>query len=68
VTRGPFVATVERNDPSAADIILEIDGEPVKKAAAFVEKIEERQPGDRVVLTILREGRQIKVPVILGAS
>jgi S1-C subfamily serine protease len=68
VTRGPFVATVERNDPSAADIILEIDGEPVKKAAAFVEKIEERQPGDRVVLTILREGRQIKVPVVLGAS
>ncbi len=68
VTRGPLVYTVERNDHSAADIIIELDGQPVEKASAFVEKIEERRPGDNVVLTIIREGRQIRVPVTLGAT
>jgi S1-C subfamily serine protease len=68
VTRGPLVYTVERNDPSAADIVVAVDGKPVEKASAFVEIIDEHRPGDRVVLTIVREGREMQVPVTLGAS
>jgi S1-C subfamily serine protease len=68
VTRGPLVYTVERNDPSAADVITAVDGEPVEKASAFVEKIEEHRPGEQIVLTITREGRQMEVPVTLGAT
>jgi S1-C subfamily serine protease len=66
VAGGPLV--LERHDPSSADIIVAIDGQPVQTAAAFLEKIEEHQPGERVTLTIVRQGRQMQVPVTLGAS
>jgi S1-C subfamily serine protease len=68
ISRGPLVYTVERNDPSAADVIVAVDGEAVDKAAAFVEKIEEHRPGEQIVLTIIREGRQMQVPVTLGST
>jgi S1-C subfamily serine protease len=63
---GPLVA--ERQDSSAADMVIAIDGQAVQTAAAFLDKIEEHQPGERVVLTIIRQGRQMQVPVTLGAS
>jgi S1-C subfamily serine protease len=68
VKRGPLVYTVERNDPSAADTIVAVDGHRVEKASAFVEKIEEHRPGEQIVLTIIREGRQMQVPVTLGST
>ncbi len=68
VTRGPLVYDVEREDPSGADVIVDVDGKPVESAAAFLDTIEEHQPGERVVLTILRQGRQLQVPVTLGSS
>jgi S1-C subfamily serine protease len=68
IKRGPLVYTVERNDPSAADVIVAVDGEAVDKAAAFVEKIEEHRPGDQIQLTVIREGRQVQVPVTLGST
>jgi S1-C subfamily serine protease len=68
VRRGPFVQTVERPDRSGADIIVAIDGQPVENASAFVEKIEEHQPGEQVVLTIIREGQRLNVPITLGSA
>jgi putative serine protease PepD len=68
VTRGPLVYDVERQDPSGADIIVAVDGQPVDSASAFVDKIEEHQPGQQITLTILRQGKQVEVPVTLGAS
>jgi len=68
VNRGPLTYDVERYDPSTADIIVAIDGQPVESAATFVDKMDDHQPGERVMLTILRQGRQMQVPVTLGAS
>ena len=68
VTRGPLAYDVERHDPSGADIIVAIDGQPVESAATFVDKMDDHQPGENVVLTILRQGRQMQVPVTLGSS
>jgi S1-C subfamily serine protease len=68
VTRGLVTYEIEREDPSAADTIIAVDGQPLNSASAFVEMIEERRPGDQVVLTIVREGRQMQVPVTLGAT
>jgi S1-C subfamily serine protease len=68
VRRGPLVYTVEQDDRSAADVIIAIDGQPVESAAAFVEKIEQHQPGDEVVLRILRGGERMRVTVTLGAT
>jgi len=68
VTRGPLAYTVERNDPSAADVIVAVDGESISKASAFLEKIEEHRPGEQVTLTVLRQGQEIQVPVTLSSS
>ncbi len=68
VTRGPLTYDVERQDPSSSDIIVAVNGQPVDSASAFVDKIEDHQPGEQVVLTILRQGRQMEVPVTLGSN
>jgi S1-C subfamily serine protease len=68
VTRGPLAYDVERQDPSNADIIVAVGGQPVDSASAFVELIEEHQPGDQITLTILRKGHQMEVPITLGAN
>jgi S1-C subfamily serine protease len=68
VRRGPLVYTVEQPDRSGADIIVAVDGQPVESASAFVEKIEEHQPGEQVALTIIREGQRVNVPITLGST
>ena len=68
VTRGPLAYDVERQDTTNADVIVAVGGQPVDSAGAFVDMIEEHQPGDQLMLTILRQGRQIEVPVTLGST
>jgi S1-C subfamily serine protease len=68
VKRGPFVYDVEKADRTAADVVIAVNGQPVEKASAFVEKIEEHRPGEQIELTIIRQGRQMQVPVTLGAT
>uniref|UniRef100_A0A7C4QPS2 Trypsin-like serine protease n=1 Tax=Schlesneria paludicola TaxID=360056 RepID=A0A7C4QPS2_9PLAN len=64
--RGPFV--IERVDKSAADLIVAIDGEKVKTIDDFLSYVEQKRPGDQVVLTIIRDGQRLDVPLILSAS
>jgi len=68
VRRGPLTYTVEREDRTAADFILAIDGEEVLTGNALLDKIEQHRPGDTVELTILRQGQKYRVPVTLGES
>jgi len=74
--RGPKIVRVRRvlgniefiqpqRDDSVADIITAVDGIPVKRAEDFTEIVDERTPGNRIVLDVFREGKMIKVPVIL---
>lgn len=62
--RGPVVI----EDRSAADIIVEVDGEPVKTAAEFLGHIESKKPGDVVEVTVLRSGRRVPIRVVLGGE
>jgi S1-C subfamily serine protease len=64
--RGPFV--IERADRSAADLIIEMDGEKVESADDFLGYIEGKKAHDRVVLTIIREGQRKLVSVTLGEN
>ncbi|MFN8856968.1 MAG: S1C family serine protease [Planctomycetaceae bacterium] len=64
--RGPFV--VESEDKSAADLIVGIDGEPVKTADDFLSYIEAKRPGDRVVVTVIRGGKELQLPLVLGGE
>lgn len=62
--RGPFV--FESIDRSAADLIVAVDGNKVSTADDFLGYIEAKNPGELVTLTILRQGREMRVSVQLA--
>ncbi|MEX2316763.1 MAG: trypsin-like peptidase domain-containing protein [Pirellulales bacterium] len=68
VNRGPIAYNVEQEDRSKADIIVAVDGKTLHNASEFIELIEQRQPGEKVVLSVLRDGRDVQVEVTLGAA
>jgi serine protease Do len=49
-----------------ADVVLALDGQPVSDDIHLIASLAERRPGERVTLTVLREGRQQQVAVQLG--
>ncbi len=64
--RGPFIT--QSTDNRAADLIIAVDGEPTVTADEFLSRIESHEPGERVVLTVVRDGQQVDVPVELTKS
>jgi S1-C subfamily serine protease len=66
--QGPLVYESRSLDRSTADLILAVDGEPVSTPGEFLSAIESRQPGEEVVITIEREGQQLRVPLRLAAE
>jgi S1-C subfamily serine protease len=64
--RGPFA--IETVDRSAADMIIAVDGEKAITADDFLGLIEAHAPGETVMLTIIRQGRQVQVPVQLSST
>ena len=64
--QGPFeYQTVDR---AAADLIVAVDGRPIKTADDFLDAIETKQPGDVVAVTVIRAGQQRQVPLRLEAT
>jgi S1-C subfamily serine protease len=53
-------------DRSEADRIVAVDGEPMRSGVQFLDKLTEYRPGEVVVLTVLRGGQQLEIPVTLG--
>jgi len=64
--RGPF--TWERVERNTADLIIEVDGKAIKTADDFLSIIESKDPGESVVLTVVRDGKETRVAVRLGSS
>jgi S1-C subfamily serine protease len=62
--------TYERRyiDRSAADLIVGVDGKPVRTVEAFLAIIESKAPGEVVKLNVVREGGRVEVPVELDAG
>jgi S1-C subfamily serine protease len=70
--RGPKVTIVERGDDvfrtvdrSKADLITAVDGRPVKSLDDLLSYVEGKKPGEEIVLTIQREGKELKVTIVL---
>ncbi len=59
--RGPYLVI----DRSAADVIVAIDDQPVRTFEELISYAENKKPGDIVVLTVIRDGQRIKIPVRL---
>ncbi len=66
--QGPFVTEQKVANLAAADMIVAVDGRPIKTADEFLEAVEAKQPGDQIVLTVIRNGRQQQVPLRLDAA
>jgi S1-C subfamily serine protease len=66
--QGLFVYQQRSVNLAAADLIVGVDGQPVKTVDDFLDAIEKKQPGNQVVLTVVREGRQQRIPLKLGES
>ncbi len=67
--RGPFIFEAPpRLDRTHADLIIAVDRTPVKTTDDLLSQIETKRAGDEVVLTIVRDGREVNVGVVLGAG
>jgi S1-C subfamily serine protease len=60
--------TVEFADHTQADIIVGIDEKRVKKADDLLSVIESKQPGDQVVLTVVRDRNIVQIPITLSGE
>ena len=67
--RGPFGPIEYVNvDRAAADLIVGVDGKPVKTGDDFLEAIESKHPGEQVIVTVIRRGQQRQIPIQLEAG
>ncbi len=64
--RGPL--TFNREDRSAADLIVGLDDQKIASAEDFLGYIEGKSPGDQVMLTVVRDGRKVQVALNLGST
>ena len=65
--QGIFNYETQTIDRNAADLIISVDGEKVHTADDFLAAVEARQPGDEVIVTVFREGREVQARVRLAA-
>jgi S1-C subfamily serine protease len=70
--RGPQISTVNRGgfvvrsiDRSKADLIIAVDGKPMKSLDDLLTYVENKKPGDQVSFTIIREDEKLEVAVTL---
>ncbi len=66
--QGPFVYEYQTIDRSAADLIVAVDGKPVKTADDFLDAIESKRPGEQVSIKVVRGGQGRQVPLVLDAG
>jgi serine protease Do len=70
-TSGGVVTQVEPDSPGAkaglqiGDVITEIDGQKVSDAGELQVLVGQKQPGSKIMLQVLRDGKSMTVPVTL---
>ena len=66
--RGPFTYEDRHIDRSQADMVVAVDGEKATTADAFLSLIERHRPAEQAVITVVRAGQLVDVPVTLGSG
>jgi len=57
-----------RQLPVDGDVILQIQGKPVNTVQDLLTEIDRYKPGERVIVTVLRNNKKMDVPVVLEDS
>jgi S1-C subfamily serine protease len=66
--RGLLVIEQETIDHSQSDLIVGIDGQKVKQSDDLLSVIEMKKPGDQVVVSVVRSGQVLQIPISLGSD
>src|SRR5712664_1451947 len=72
-SEGALVTQLEPNSPGAegglktGDVITQLDGKPVSDAGDLQVVVGQKQPGTTIKLDVIREGKNVTVPVTLEA-
>lgn len=66
--QGRLVYEYRSVDPTAADLIVAVDGKQVSTVDEFLTAIEAHQPGDEVTLGVIRKERETQVKLRLSES
>ncbi len=67
--QGPFTYDAQTIDRNSADLIVAVDGKKVVTVDDFLTVVEEKDPGQEVVVSVVRgNGQEVNVPVRLGAA
>ncbi|MEN6458675.1 MAG: trypsin-like peptidase domain-containing protein [Thermoguttaceae bacterium] len=66
--QGPFVTTYQTVNVASADMIVGVDGRPIKTADDFLDAIESKRPGDTAVINVVRAGQQRNVSLRLETA
>jgi serine protease Do len=71
IGQGLIVWRVSEDSPAAAglkdgDVITAVDGEPVASPQALTDAIAEREPGDKITLTVFRGKEESEMEITLG--
>ncbi len=65
---GPAVYETKYLDRSNADLIVGIDGKPVKSVDELLDELDRKRPGQRIMLEVIRNGQRTGIPVLLEAE
>ncbi len=66
--QGPIVFETRSIDRAAADLIVAADGKPVRTADDLLSAIDNKRPGEEIMLTVVRQGQQTQVALRLGGD
>lgn len=70
-TQGVFVeqttegGSAEASGIQAGDVIVELDNKALRNAAELTEYVGRKRPGDEIMATVVREGKQFRLPITL---
>ena len=65
---GHYVSEYQTIDRSAADLIVAVDGKPIRTADDLLDIVENKKPGEQVTVTVIRDGKKSNVTVRLDAD
>jgi serine protease Do len=71
-SNGAVITQVEPDSPGAkaglkvGDVITELDGQKVTDAGQLQMQVQVKQPGTKIALQVMRDGKSVSVPLTLG--
>ena len=68
VTRFPKISSAAQAGMKVHDVLLTYDGQPIEKPEDFIRKVRKDRPGRIVTFTLVRQGKVLTLPIIMGAQ